>query len=67
MSCGAGGDVVFDVNAVLPKAATECADSAVQRFNSWQDNLEKEMLAYQTTGATPATSISTGGLCSVKV
>jgi hypothetical protein len=52
--CSNDGTVDVDINSLIPKSVTECADEAVQRFSSWQDSIENEMLAYQETGATPA-------------
>ncbi len=51
--CSNGGTVDMDINSIIPKAVTQCADDAANRFNSWQSNLEKEMMSYQETGATP--------------
>ena len=51
--CSNGGEIDMDINSIIPKDVTECADQAVQRYSNWQDSLEKEMLAYQETGTTP--------------
>jgi hypothetical protein len=61
--CDKDGNIKFDVNDIIPKAATECADDAGRRFNKWQENLQQEILNYQSSGgATPAGSAS---ICSV--
>jgi hypothetical protein len=51
--CSGGATVDLDINSIIPKSVTQCADDAANRFRSWQGNLEKEMMAYQETGATP--------------
>jgi hypothetical protein len=63
VKCDQGGDVVFDVNDVLPKSITECADDAVVNFQKWQTNLQDEIAAYQTTGKDPA--LKMGSICSI--
>jgi hypothetical protein len=52
--CDNNGNLDIDINKLIPKDVTQCADDAAGRFNKWQDSVEKEMLAYQTTGATPS-------------
>jgi hypothetical protein len=52
--CSKGGEIDMDINSIVPKSVTECADDAAQRFSSWQDSIEKEMMAYQETGASPS-------------
>jgi hypothetical protein len=52
--CAGGGDMEIDINKLIPKEFTQCADDAAIRFSGWQDNLEKEMLAFDETGATPS-------------
>lgn len=52
--CSNGGGMEFDINSIVPEDLTQCADEASQNFDKWQSSLEKEMLAYQTTGATPS-------------
>jgi len=52
--CDKSGNVTLDLNDFIPKEATQCADKEAGRFSEWQDNLEKEMLNYQQTGADPA-------------
>lgn len=54
VQCDRGGNIDVDVNALIPKEVTQCVDDAAQRFNSWQDALKQEIVAYQTTGATPS-------------
>ena len=64
VQCDKDGNVVFDVNSVIPKAVTQCADDATRRYEKWQENLQKEMMNYQTSGgATPPGSSS---ICTVK-
>lgn len=64
VKCTPGGDIAFDVNSVIPKAATQCADDAAQRFSKWQENLQKEMLNYQSSGG--ATPPGSNAICTVK-
>lgn len=64
VKCDKNGDIVFDVNSVIPKAATQCADDATQRYEKWQENLQKEMLNYQSSGG--ATPPGSGSICTVK-
>jgi hypothetical protein len=54
VQCDRGGNIDVDVNSLIPKEVTQCVDDAAQRFNSWQDALKQEIVAYQTTGATPS-------------
>ena len=51
--CSGGATLDVDINSIIPKSVTQCADDASIRFNTWQSNLEQEMMAYQETGATP--------------
>jgi hypothetical protein len=51
--CSNGGTIDVNLNDIIPKSVTECVDDATARFDSWQDSLEKEMLAYQQSGETP--------------
>jgi len=51
--CSKDGTVDMDINSIIPKPITQCVDDAANRFNSWQSDLEKEMMAYQETGASP--------------
>lgn len=51
--CGSGGTLDVDLNAIFPKAATQCVDDYASRFNEWQKNIQTEMAAYQTSGAPP--------------
>jgi hypothetical protein len=64
VQCDKNGDIVFDVNSVIPKAATQCADDAAQRYEKWQENLQKEMLNYQSSGG--ASPPGSGSICTVK-
>lgn len=57
IKCDTDGTIVFDVNSVIPKSATECADDATNRFQQWQSNLQDEISAYQTTGKDPASKM----------
>ena len=52
--CDPSGKVVVDLNSVLSKQFTQCADEQSVRFNNWQTTLSKEIEDYQQTGATPA-------------
>jgi hypothetical protein len=52
--CSPDGTVDVDLNTILPESVTQCADDAAKRFGSWQDNMEKEIAAFQETGATPS-------------
>jgi hypothetical protein len=62
--CDKDGNILFDVNSIIPKAATQCADDAVRRYEKWQENLQKEMLNYQSSGG--ATPPGSGSICTVK-
>lgn len=64
VQCDNRGNVVFDVNSVIPKAVTQCADDAAQRYEKWQANLEQEMMNYQTSGG--ASPPGSGSICTVK-
>ncbi len=64
VQCDNKGNLVFDVNSVIPKAATQCADDATQRYDKWQENLQKEMMNYQSSGG--ATPSGSGSICTVK-
>lgn len=62
--CDKDGNVAFDVNNIIPKAVTQCADDAAQRYEKWQESLQTELMNYQTSGgATPPGSRS---ICTVK-
>jgi hypothetical protein len=64
VQCDKGGDVVFDLNKVIPRAATQCADDAGNRFSKWQETMQQEMLNYTSSGgANPAGATA---VCSVK-
>lgn len=52
--CSKDGELEFDLNTIIPKSVTQCAEDAVNRFGNWQDNLEKEMMAFQEKGDTPS-------------
>lgn len=62
VQCDKDGSLILDVNKVLPKAATQCADSAAAKFGKWQENLQKEMATFQETGKAPS---ATGGICNI--
>ena len=64
VQCDSSGNVIFDVNSVIPKAATQCADDATQRYEKWQENLQKEMMNYQSSGG--AAPPGSGSICTVK-
>lgn len=51
--CNPDGTLEFDLNSIIPKAVTQCADDAAGRFESWQKSLQGEMASFQETGATP--------------
>jgi hypothetical protein len=62
--CGTDQDYTFDLNKILPEAATQCADQIVMdvvnrtgvindKFNSWQDGLTSEIADYQKGSARP--------------
>lgn len=61
VKCSPNGSVEFDLNSVLPKSVTECADQATQNFSKWQDNLESSMASYQTTGKPPKSLFGKSG------
>jgi uncharacterized membrane protein len=52
--CSPDGTLDVDLNAIVPEVVTQCADDAAKRFGAWQDNMEKEIAAFQETGATPS-------------
>jgi len=52
--CSPDGTLDVDLNSVIPEAVTQCADDAAKRFGSWQENMEKEIAAFQETGAIPS-------------
>lgn len=63
--CNPDGTLDIDLNTIVPEAVTQCADDAAKRFGAWQDNMEKEIAAFQETGATPSRisgSSSLGGM-----
>lgn len=63
VQCDKSGNVVFDVNDIIPKEMTECADNATERYNKWQEDIQQEMSNYQNSGgATPPGSSS---ICTV--
>jgi hypothetical protein len=62
--CDKSGNIIFDVNSVIPKAATQCADDAAQRYDKWQENIQQEMSNYQSSGG--ATPPGSSAICSVK-
>jgi hypothetical protein len=52
--CDPNGNLTLDLNTILPKELTQCADKEASKFGEWQENLEKELLNYQKTGDDPA-------------
>jgi len=52
--CSPDGTVEFDLNDIIPKEVTQCADKQAARFANWQENLESELKNYQLTGEDPA-------------
>ena len=61
--CDKDGNIKLDLNSIIPKAATECADDAGRRFEKWQETLQQEILNYQSSGG--ATPPGSGSICSV--
>jgi hypothetical protein len=63
--CDNNGNIDVDINTLISKDITQCADESAQRFGKWQESLQQEMLAYQTTGATPSsiTGSNDGLIC----
>jgi len=59
--CGNNGAVEFDINAIIPKTVTQCADSATKNFEKWQENMKDEIYKYQTQGVRPPGA----GICTV--
>lgn len=57
MSCDPSGNVVFDVNSILPASATRCASSVrsnmEQKYNDIKNKLENDTIAYMNTGKVP--------------
>lgn len=49
--CGTDLNYTFDLNKLLPKAVTQCADQIAidgkAKFNKWQDDLTSEISSYQ--------------------
>lgn len=65
VQCDKNGNLVFDLNKVIPKAATQCSDDASNRFAKWQETMQQEMLNYTASGgSTPAGS--TTAICNIK-
>lgn len=59
VQCDKSGTVAFDVNSLIPKTLTQCADDATGRYEKWQENIQQEMSNYQNSGgATPPGSSS---------
>jgi hypothetical protein len=70
VKCDPDGTMDVDLNAILPESVTQCADEAAQRFDTWQENMEKEIAAFRETGATPSRisgKTSLGGLVCEKL
>ena len=51
--CSPDGNLEFDLNSIIPKEVTQCADDAAGRFESWDKSLKNEMQSFQETGETP--------------
>lgn len=67
-TCGkSDGPVNIDINDLIPKSVTQCADDATNRassaFNTWQSNLTTEISNYQTGNVPPATEHPLGFVC----
>jgi len=62
--CDKEGNIVFDVNSVIPKSVTQCADDAGKRYQKWQENLQDEIMKYQSSGG--AASANAASICTVK-
>jgi len=59
------GSLTIDLNAIIPKPLTQCADSRYLKFKDWQNNLKAEMQNFQTVGSAPVIPlISKENLCS---
>jgi uncharacterized membrane protein len=61
LKCAGDGPVEFDINTIIPKEVTQCADSAQQNFEKWQENMKEEIYKYQTQGTRPAGA----GICTI--
>jgi hypothetical protein len=66
--CSPDGRVNLDINDVLPKEVTECADQAISNFSKWSETLENSISDYQTGGRPPksifgAGQSATGAIC----
>lgn len=61
LSCGTGGAVELDINQIVPPEVTQCLDTSIAKFDTWQENLQKEILAFQETGSTPSRIGGSGG------
>jgi len=68
------GDLTLDLNDLIPKSVTECADQGATRlagavakgeaaFDSWQTNLKDEMKNYQTGNVAPKVQHPLGFVC----
>jgi hypothetical protein len=58
--CSPDGQVNLDINDVLPKEVTECADQAVGNFNKWSEKLQNSITDYQTAGTPPKSIFGEG-------
>jgi hypothetical protein len=61
-ACSKDGTIELDINTIIPKAFTQCADEGTKRFSQWQNNLEKEMEDYMETGQVPGAA-SSSSIC----
>ncbi len=59
-TCDKDGNITVDLNCLgVPEGVTACAEEKVFQFDRWQRGLQKEMLAYQESGTSPAAAINT--------
>jgi hypothetical protein len=53
--CDKNGNITVDLNCLgMPEGVGACAEEKAYRFSRWQRGLQKEMLAYQEAGTSPA-------------
>ena len=54
-SCDKDGNLTVDLNCLgVPEGLGACAEEKAYQFSRWQRGLQKEMLAYQESGTSPA-------------
>lgn len=57
--CDKDGNITVDLNCLgLPEGAGACAEEKAYQFSRWQRSLQKEMLAYQESGTSPAAALN---------